>query len=214
MKQSNLLKLSLVASVLAAGAATVVRADGVVDGTYVFTATDGNTVMDGSWITISGSGASQGLSAWDLVDSSITPEFWEPAPALLPPLWSNGVDGNSSVISSTMYSNGTGPDAFSFSIGSPVGVPSTDESAFWFEGQNNLNGFSALYDGFGNNTFVTPATDPIGVWTLESVSPVPDATGTLWLMVAALAAMWAFKPAFDGRATSRCWAESGRQARR
>jgi hypothetical protein len=203
MKQSNLLKLSLVASVLAAGAATTVRADGVVDGTYVFTATDGITVMDGSWVTITGSGPGQEISAWNLVDTSITPEFWEPAPGLLPPLFS-GAPGNSSVISSIMYSDGTGPDAFSFSIGSPPGVPSTDASAFWFEGQNNLNGFSALYDGFGNNTFVTPATDPTGVWTLESISPVPDATGTFGLLVAALAAMWAFGSAFRSRATSRC----------
>jgi hypothetical protein len=184
MKNLNLLKLSLVASILAGGISTVARADNVDDGTYVFTATDGNSVLDGSWVTFSG----DWITAWGLVDTTVTPASWEPAPALLPPLNT----GNSSIIGLLTYDNGTGPDAFSFSIGSPGGVPSTDASAFWFEGQNNLNGFSALYDGFGNNTFTTLQTDPIGVWTHETAS-VPDASDTSLLVVGALAALSAFR---------------------
>jgi hypothetical protein len=193
----KLLKLSLVAAgaALVIGTGTLARANDVADGTYVFHATDGNIALDNSSVTFK----SDGIVSWNLVDDSTSQYAWLPLgygyPALFPPL----TPDNSSIIGQATYANGTGPDAFSFSIGSPSGgVASTNESIFWFEGQNNLNNQSALWDGA---TFNPVPGDPIGVWTLASV---PDASGTFVLLVVALTALGTCKSFLRRPAASRC----------
>src|ERR1700754_4549315 len=66
----NLTKISVaaVAAVLAFGVYTA-KANEVVDGTYTFSATDGNTFLDGSWVKFSG----DSIVDWFLTDSKIDP---------------------------------------------------------------------------------------------------------------------------------------------
>jgi hypothetical protein len=178
----------LVAALLLVSAASA-RANEVADGTYTFTATDGNTFLDGSWVQFSG----DEIVSWDLVDSSAAGEYgWLASfsgygyPSLFPPL----TPGNSAVITSLTYLGGTGPDPFSFTIGSPGapdGPTSAASSIFYFEGQNNLSGSSALYD---SATFNPVITDPEGIWLPSlAVSAAPDAFGTLALLAGGLTAL-------------------------
>jgi len=182
MKQTNLLRLGLAALValLVVGSGTLARAgfviaNDVADGTYVFTASDGHTQLDGSWVKFRG----DSITDWKLVDTTVAAETYWPLGyyPFFPPL----TPWNSSIINALVYPNGTGPNAFSFQIGSPGGVGSANDSIFWFGGQNNLNGFSALYDGHGNGA---PVVDPEGKWT--AAGTVPDASDTWTLLVGAL----------------------------
>jgi len=185
MESMKVLKVGLAVVVTAfiIDAGTIAQANNVLDGTYVFTATDGNTVFNASTVTFAG----DGIASWNLVESDTASQYgWLPPgygyPGLFPPL----TPGNSSVISLTTFANGTGPNAFAFSIGSPNGVGSTGNSIFWFEGQNNLNGVSSLY---GSATFNQVVNDPIGIWQRVGTVSVPDASGTFVLLALALAAL-------------------------
>ncbi len=172
MKQISLLKLSLVAAAatMVFGAGTVARANDVPDGTYTFTATDGNTALDGSTVTWAG----DLIDGWNLVDSA-------------PEAMSAGLPltlANSSIIEEGTF----GANDWYFEIGSPNGVTSTDAADFFFEGEN-IGTVGYLYDKSG---------DPTGTWTQESAS-VPDASGTLELLAGALIALGACKPLLRGR---------------
>jgi hypothetical protein len=167
----------------------VASALNVSNGKYVFHATDGNTYLDGSSVTF----FNDLLASWNLVDSRPLPSYY-PSTYLpyVPPL----TPVNSSYFNLTTYAHGTGPNAFSFSVASPVGMTTTSGSVFWFSGQNNLNGFSALYDGFGGGT--PPFDDPIGAWTLDISLDipgvgVPDTFGTILLLAGALIGLRTFK---------------------
>jgi hypothetical protein len=119
----------------------------------------------------------------------------------LPPL----TPANSSIISSFVFGQTQyGSDGWFFTIGSPVGVSSTDASTFWFESQNELfgpgvgGGLASIYDGFGNGA----STDPDGNWVALHHSggsaTAPDASGTLQLFAGALSAL-AVGRSFMGR---------------
>ncbi len=169
----NLTKISVAAAaaVLAFGVYTA-KANEVVDGTYTFSATDGNTYLDGSWVKFSG----DSIVDWDLTDSKInsaTQQF----PTTDLPLTSS----NSHVVSQGVI----GANTWYFTIdGNNIGVNFYD----FFEGQNNLAGpgtGGALYVGFG---------DPIGVWTATaggSARTAPDAASTLPMLAGALTVLGA-----------------------
>lgn len=159
----------------------------VANGTYTFTATDGNTQLDGSTVTF----LDDNIISWDLVDTTALSQGY---PASYDPFIAPLTSANSSVFNLTTYNNGSGPNAFSFEVASPVGSTATDGSIFYFEGQNNLNGYSALYDGFGGGSPEGPVipsfelTDPQGVWTAD-ISTVPDASSSMALMAGSMTAL-------------------------
>ena len=69
-------------------------------------------------------------------------------------------------------------------------------SIFYFSGQNNLNDFSALYDGFGGGSPSGPIepsfelTDPMGDWILNiNIGTVPDASSSLELLAGSMTAL-------------------------
>src|SRR5580698_4902239 len=161
MKQIPLLKLSLWAAsaALIVGTANLARANDVADGTYTFTATDGNTALDGSTVTWSG----DMIQGWNLVDSAQGGQG-EGLPL---------TTGNSSIIEQGTF----GTDDWYFEIGNPSGVDSTSDADFFFEGEN-IGAVGFLYDKAG---------DPTGVWTQGS--GVPDSSGTLELIAGALVAI-------------------------
>lgn len=153
----------------------------VENGTYTFSATDGNTELNGSTVTF----LNDSIVNWNLVDNTALSQGY---PASYDPFIAPLTPGNSSVFDLTTYDNGTGPNAFSFEVASPTGATTTSGSIFYFEGQNNLNDFSALYDGFGGGSPtigpVLPSfelTDPIGIWSLD-VPTVPDASSSMNLL--------------------------------
>ncbi len=190
------------AAALIITAGTAVRADevaaitNVTDGTYTFTATDGNTVMDGSWVTFTGAGINQTISAWDLVDTSaLAANAWLAQfgpqygyPEFFPPL----TTANSSLYSLSTFADAgpNGVDSFAFNISSSYDI-------FSFEGANNVNGVSSLYDQPNYNVIpgnIVPNFngDPIGFWTYSAASAgVPDTSATFGLLFAALAALGA-----------------------
>lgn len=137
----------------------------VADGTYVFTATDGDTALNGSSVTF----LSDVIVDWNLVDPFATP----PPPTEIPLTPSNSFIAGFGVF---------GPDQWYFIIdGNNIGTNYYDE----FKGQNNLfgpgvgGGFGSLYDGFG---------DPDGNWSLQAPA-VPEAADTLPLFAGALVAL-------------------------
>ncbi len=178
-----MLSAALISSILVSAHATPVPS--VTDGTYTFQATDGNTALDGSWVKFSG----DQITDWSMldpqgaIDNAWVATFFGPGylnefPPLSP--------SNSTVVDLITYPNGTGPDAFSFKIASPVSATSDSSSQIWyFSGQNNLNNSSALYDGITYNNPIP--SDPEGVWTRGS-DTVPDTAGTGTLLLGALAA--------------------------
>jgi hypothetical protein len=175
MKQMRLLNLSLMvaAATLVIGTGTVARANDVPDGTYTFTATDGNTALDGSTITWAG----DLIDGWNLVDSA-PGGAGEGLPLTL---------ANSSIIEEGTF----GANDWYFEVGSPTGVTSTGASNFFFEGEN-IGTVGTLFDKSG---------DPTGTWT-QGTAAVPDASGTLELVAGALIALGVCRSLFRGRAAA------------
>lgn len=170
--------------------ANIVSALNVANGTYTFYATDGNTGLDGSWVEFN----NDQIISWDLVDPlGVAGDQWAlnyygPNYAqYLAPL----TPGNSAVENVMTYAPGylTGPNAFSFTIGSPANSPG---AVWYFSGDNNLNGgtqYSALFDGDP----LGAVTDPYGNWDYTgaggSFAGVPDGVSTAALLVGAVALM-------------------------
>jgi hypothetical protein len=164
----------------------------VANGVYTFYAEDGRTALDGSSVTF----FNDQIVDWNLVDSGLSsvPAYLAGYVPYLPPL----TPANSSIFDFTVYPDGSGPNAFSFEIASPLGSTATDGSVFWFGGQNNINRFDALFDGFGGGTPPQQnlaAGDPIGVWAS------PDPASTLGLLGGAFTVLAAGKSAFRSRKT-------------
>lgn len=167
----KLIKISIAAAiaVLALGACTA-QANQIVDGTYTFTATDGNTFLDGSWIKFSG----DSIVDWYLKDSKINSSTQQYPTTDLPLTPLNSFLASSAVL---------GVNAWYFTIdGNNIAVNYYDE----FKGQNNLfgpgsgGGLGSLYVGFG---------DPDGNWTMvtsHATTNVPDAASTLPMLAGAL----------------------------
>jgi hypothetical protein len=150
-------QLMLIVTIVALCAAPLAHADPFVpNGTYMFTATDGNTALDGSTVTFSG----DTIVNWNLLDA-LAPHNGVPTDIPLTP-------SNSSIISM----NAIGPNEWYFTIhGNNIATKPFDS----FEGDNNLNpGVGHLYDGFG---------DPTGQWTPVSA---PDSGSTVGLLAVAL----------------------------
>jgi len=155
--------VALVLGVTPAGHATSL----VPDGTYVFTATDGDTALNGSSVTFLG----DVIVSWNLLDS-LAASYSPFPPTDIPLTESNSFISGLGVL---------GPNAWYFII---AGNNSGGANYYdFFEGQNNLfgagvgGGTGALYDGFG---------DPDGNWSLRSV---PDTGDTLLLFGVALIAL-------------------------
>lgn len=166
----NLKKLGLAAvlAVFACGAYSA-KANQVQDGTYVFTATDGNSFLNGSWVKFSG----DSIVDWYMTDSKIDSATQQYPTTDLPlnPL-------NSHLAASGVF----GLNVWYFIIdGNNIGVNYYDE----FKGQNNLfgpgvgGGLGSLYVGFG---------DPDGNWTksVDTNARVPDVASTLPMLAGAL----------------------------
>ena len=146
----------------------------VPDGTYIFTATDGDTALNGSSVTFSG----DSIVSWSLLDS-LASSYNPYPPTDIPLTPSNSFIGSFGVLGSNAWyfviygNNQSGPNYYDF-----------------FEAQNNLfgpgpgGGTGALYDGFG---------DPTGNWTPRGAS-TPDTGGTLWLFGGALIALGICRP--------------------
>jgi hypothetical protein len=151
-------QLMLIMAIVALCAAPLAHAVPLVpNGTYMFTATDGNTALDGSTVTFSG----DTIVNWDLVDV-LAPHNGVPTDIPLTP-------SNSSVVSQ----GAIGPNAWYFTIdGNHIATQPFDS----FEGDNNVitAGAGHLFDGFG---------DPTGTWTPVSA---PDTGSTVGLLAVAL----------------------------
>ena len=152
-------QLMLIMTIVALCAAPLAHAVPMVpDGTYMFTATDTNTALDGSTVTFSG----DTIVNWHLVDA-LAPHNGVPTDIPLTP-------SNSTIVSSGVL----GANAWYFTIhGNNIATKPFDS----FEGDNNLNappGVGHLYDGFG---------DPTGHWTPVSA---PDSGSTVGLLAVAL----------------------------
>lgn len=162
----------------AARAITIVT--NVPDGTYVFTATDGDTALDGSSVTFSG----DTIVSWALLDS-LAASYNPFPPTAIPLTPSNSYVGSFGVL---------GPNAWYFTI---YGNNTETNYYDFFEAQNNLfgpgagGGTGALYDGFG---------DPTGNWNLRAAA-TPDTGDTLLLFGGALVALGIFRlrPGFASR---------------
>jgi hypothetical protein len=188
IRNMKLLKSSLVAAVAAfvVGTGTVANAGAVnyvADGTYYFTATDGNTYLNGNWITFSG----DTIVDWYLNNSKVAPgELYPPTEQPLTP-------ANSQQNPNNPWTGIFGPDMWAFDIvhnNIVTAYPDLAPNYYdWFHGSNNLEGPGAggavgrLYNGYG---------DPQGTWG-PRVAAVPDASGTLSLFVCALIALGACK---------------------
>ena len=132
----------------------------VPDGTYIFTATDGDTALDGSTVTFSG----DTIVSWDLMDALASTNG---APTDIPLTPANSFIASMGVL---------GPNAWYFTIdGNHIATQPFDS----FEGDNNVitSGAGHLFDGFG---------DPTGVWTPVTA---PDSGSTLGLLAVALGAV-------------------------
>lgn len=181
MKLWKLSLTALVAALVVVAAGPVARANPfVLDGTYAFTATDGDNALNGSTVTF----LNDVIVNWNLVD----PIAVSPPPTDIPLNPSN-----SSISSFGVFSTDTWYfiiDGNNFS-----GANYYDE----FKGQNNLfgpgvgGGTGSLYDGFG---------DPNGNWTLRT-SSVPDASGTFQLLAGALTALGTCRYFLFRRAATR-----------
>ena len=173
----NLTKISVAAAavMLAFGAYTA-KATQVADGTYAFFATDGNSYLNGSWVTFSG----DNIVDWYMTDSKIDPSTQQFPTTDLP------LDPSNSHLASIGV---LGQNLWYFIIdGNNIGVNYYDE----FKGQNNLfgpgvgGGLGSLYVGFG---------DPDGNW-VPSTTPrtaVPDASSTLPMLAGALTILGVFR---------------------
>jgi hypothetical protein len=155
-------QLMLIMAIVALCAAPLAHAVPLLvpDGTYIFTATDGDTALDGSTVTFSGNT----IVSWDLMDALAATNG---APTDIPLTPSN----------SFVVSQGAiGPNAWYFTIdGNHIATQPFDS----FEGDNNVitSGAGHLFDGFG---------DPTGIWTPVTA---PDSGSTLGLLVVALGAV-------------------------
>ena len=153
--------LILIMAIVALCAAPFAHANPfVADGTYMFTATDGNTALDGSTVTFSG----DTIVNWDLLDA-LAPHNGVPTDIPLTP-------SNSSVVSQ----GAIGANEWYFTIdGNHIATQPFDS----FEGDNNVitSGAGHLFDGFG---------DPTGRWTPVSA---PDSGSTVGLLGLAFGAV-------------------------
>jgi len=198
MKFSRLILIGATAAILT-GAGTILRAQDVANGTYMFEATDGNNAMNGSTVTFN----NDQLVSWDMMDSvaqtlySPSAHSWYTTTLPLTPV--NSITG-------LTYDTENSVDTYQFD-----GVLDPNEWAFhilsdtlsthgydYFEAGNDVSinpsyptSLGSLYDGFG---------DPNGNWTLTSV---PDASGTFQLFVDALTALGTGKTFLRGRFASR-----------
>jgi hypothetical protein len=161
MKTDKLL-LIMTAAILVLAAAPIARAVPLVpNGTYMFTSTDTDTALNGSWVTFSG----DQIVNWNLVDVLATTNGVPTDIPLTP--------ANSFILSSGVL----GSNLWYFTIdGNHIATQPFDS----FEGENNLfppgpgGGTGALFDGFG---------DPYGNW-----SPVatPDSGSSFVLLGTAM----------------------------
>jgi hypothetical protein len=161
------LPLTLTAAILALATAISAHATSITpDGTYIFQSTDGNTALDGSWVTFSG----DNIVNWYMTD----PFAVSPPPTDIPLTPSNSFVEQKGVF---------GPNIWYFIIDGNnfTGTNYYDQ----FKGDNNIPGFggSHLYDGFG---------DPTGVWSLRTTS-VPDSGTTFGLLALSLVGLVAGK---------------------
>jgi VPDSG-CTERM motif len=145
------------------------------NGKYTFTATDGHSSLDGSWVVFK----NDIIVNWSLND--IHAQDTSPYPPNNLPL----TPANSQHDPSNPYTGTYGADQWFFRI-----VGTADPSVYYydfFQGSNNLEGPGAggavgrLYDGFG---------DPQGDW-MYTQTPVPDTGSTVGLFTAALTAVGA-----------------------
>lgn len=154
--------LMLIMAIVALSAAPLVHATSIVpnfvaNGTYAFTATDGNTALDGSWVTFN----NDVIVNWDMKDALASTNG---APTDIPLTPSN---------SSVTSQGAIAPNEWYFTIdGNHISTQPFDS----FEGDNNVitSGAGHLFDGFG---------DPTGVWTPRAV---PDSGSTVGLLVVSL----------------------------
>lgn len=155
-------QLMLIMAILALCAAPLAHAVPLLvpDGTYIFTATDGDTALDGSWVTFSG----DNIVNWYMTD----PLAASPPPTDIPLTPSNSFVEQMGVF---------GPNIWYFVIDGN----NFNGSNYYdqFKGDNNIPGFggSHLYDGFG---------DPTGIWTPVTA---PDSGSTVGLLAVALGAV-------------------------
>jgi hypothetical protein len=157
MKTDKLL-LIMTAAILVLAAAPIARAVPLVpNGTYMFTSTDTDTALNGSWVTFSG----DQIVNWNLVDVLATTNGVPTDIPLTP--------ANSFILSSGVL----GSNLWYFTIdGNHIATQPFDS----FEGDNNVitPGAGHLFDGFG---------DPTGQWTPVSA---PDSGSTVGLLAVAL----------------------------
>jgi hypothetical protein len=189
MKLLKLLNLSLAAAALVVGTGTVARANIVVtnnvtDGTYAFTATDGDNALNGSTVTFK----SDAIVSWHLVDS-VAEVLYSPSAGSWYTTTLPLTKSNSQIVSSNTYVGN--PNEWDFTIQSKN--PGTYFYDYFIGNNNEPLGTGALYCGFG---------DPIGTWGLAR-SSVPDASGTFQLFAGALTALGTCKAFWRGRAASR-----------
>jgi hypothetical protein len=152
-------QLMLIMAIVALCAAPLAHAVPMVpDGTYIFTATDGDTALNGSSVTFS----SDTIVNWDLMDV-LAPTNGAPTDIPLTP-------SNSSILSMGVL----GANAWYFTIdGNHIATQPFDS----FEGDNNVisPGAGHLFDGFG---------DPTGIWS--AAASTPDSGSSLGLLTLAL----------------------------
>jgi hypothetical protein len=152
-------QLILIMAIVALSAAPLVHATSFVpNGTYTFTATDGDTALDGSWVTFN----NDVIVNWNLKDA-LASTNGVPTDIPLTP-------SNSSIISGQPI----GPNEWFFTIdGNNIATQPFDS----FEGDNNVitSGAGHLFDGFG---------DPTGIWS--AAASTPDSGSSLALLTLAL----------------------------
>ena len=151
----------------------------VPDGSYTFTATDGDTALNGSFVVFK----NDSIVNWMMFDSLAA--SYSPYPPTDIPL----DPSNSSISSFGVF----GPNLWYFIIDGNnfTGANYYDQ----FKGENNLfaSGVGELYDGFG---------DPIGIWTYRPVS-TPDTGDTFQLLAGALIGLGACNYLVRRRAFAR-----------
>ena len=92
----------------------------------------------------------------------------------------------------------TGPDAFSFTIASPLGASAQTE-VWYFSGDNNLNGGDSTYSLLNDGITYYFAGDPPGTWNYSPVS-APDAASSFELLLGAASVLGACKRFVPNRA--------------